>query len=239
MSTHTHIGPNKTGVQTSRELVDRMLEGSLEFLPSGIGDEREIARVREDFVKEAEPLGSVPPPPTFIGMVRSAKQAVLGEHPVVFMDRLGARLAFERAGTRLWEAVLSKFDAYGGFDGGPSREDLARIAEDEFEHFRMLEQAVRTLGGDPTVVTPDADLQATLSKGVLEVVVDARTDLVQSLEGILVAELVDNDAWEALTELATLAGEMDLVSRFEHAAAQEATHLALVRSWLARAESRA
>src|SRR5690349_17588390 len=121
MATQTHIGNNKTGVETAHDHIDSMLEGTLEFLPSGIGDEREIARVREEYVLDAEPIGSMPPPPTLAGMVKTARQALRGEHPLVFLDKLGGRLAFERTGTRLWEGLLSKFDAYGSFEGGPER----------------------------------------------------------------------------------------------------------------------
>ncbi len=239
MWSQTQIGPNKTGAESAGDLVESMIEGTEEFLPSGIGDEREIARVREEYVKDAEPIGSMPMPPTMKGVMKTAKQAIQGAHPVIFLDKLGARLAFERMGTRLWEAVLSKWDAYGPFAGGPTREEIEKIATEEFEHFRLLEEAITYLGADPTVLTPCADLQATLSKGVLEVIVDARTDLIQSLEAILIAELADNEAWEALTELARIAGEKDLVSRFETAAAEEAAHLENVRLWLAKAEARA
>lgn len=239
MWSQTQIGPNKTGAVSSGDLVESMVEGTLEFLPSGIGDEREIARVREEYVKEAEPIGSLPVPPKLKGVLKTAKQAIQGAHPVIFLDKLGARLAFERMGVRLWEGVLSKWDAYGPFAGGPTREEIEQITTEEFEHFRLLEEAITKLGADPTVLTPCGDLQATLSKGVLEVIVDARTDLIQSLEGILLAELADNEAWEGLTELARVAGEKDLVSLCKTAASAEAVHLEKVRLWLARAEARA
>src|SRR5215208_7192398 len=47
--------------------------------------------------------------------------------------------------------------------GGPSREDLQQILDDEFNHFTMLTQTMEQLGGDPTAVTPSANLHATLS----------------------------------------------------------------------------
>lgn len=239
MWSQTQIGPNKTGVATSKGLTDSMVEGTQEFLPSGVGDEREIARVREEYVKEAEPIGSMPTPPKLKGMLKTAKQAIQGAHPVVFLDKLGGRLAFERTGARLWEGVLSKWDAYGSFSGGPTREEIEKIATEEFEHFRLLEDAHLKLGADPTVLTPCANLEATLSKGVMDVIVDARTDLIQSLQAVLIAELADNDAWETLTELARIAGENDLAKKFEIAAAEEAVHLENVRLWLAKAEARA
>ena len=36
------------------------------------------------------------------------------------MDKIGERLAFERTGTRLYEALVSKHEAFGSFPGGPS-----------------------------------------------------------------------------------------------------------------------
>ena len=44
-----------------------------------------------------------------------------GGQPTLLMDKLGERLAFEHAGARLYEALLSKHRAYGSFDGRPER----------------------------------------------------------------------------------------------------------------------
>ena len=71
----------------------------------------------------------------------------------------------------------------------------------------MLQAAIEQLGGDPTAVTPSANLQATAAHGIQKVVVDPRTTLLQ-LEAALVAELTDNACWEALIELAQEAGRM-------------------------------
>jgi hypothetical protein len=46
------------------------------------------------------------------------------EEMVLLVDKLGERLAFERSGTRLYETLLSKFDSYGPFEGGPERAEL-------------------------------------------------------------------------------------------------------------------
>ena len=135
---------------------------------------------------------------------------VPGQDPVLLLDKLGERIAFERAGTRLYDALLSKHDAGRTFRGAPSRAELQHIRDQEHEHFLMLVDAMERLGGDPTAVTPSADVQATASKGLPAVLADPRTDLLQCLEAILVAELVDNDCWTALMELAENAGETDL-----------------------------
>lgn len=238
MATELHIGINRTGRATSPALSKSMIEGTQEFPPTGPGDEREIARVREDYVKDADPIGSVPPPPKVKGRIRAARQAMMGEHPALLIDKLGARLAFERAGTRLWEALLSKYDADGSYDGGPERVTIERIANEEFDHFRMLSQVIEALGGDPTVVTPSADLQLNAGKGVLEVLVDPRTNLVQCLEAIVIAELADNESWQALAEIARQAGEKALVDLCERALEEEDEHLETVRSWLRAAQHR-
>jgi hypothetical protein len=89
------------------------------------------------------------------------------------------------------------------------------------------------LGGDPTAVTPSADLQATIGHGITKVIVDPRTTLLQSLEAILVAELADNACWETLSTMAQAAGEDKLAAQCKQALATEAEHLAKVRAWVA------
>ena len=96
------------------------------------------------------------------GMTKKAKTAtktVMGAQPTLFLDKLGERLAFERSGTRLYEALVSKHDAFGSFAGGPSKGDLEAILQEEYRHFTMLASTIKQLGGDPTVVTPSADLR--------------------------------------------------------------------------------
>jgi hypothetical protein len=110
--------------------------------------------------------------------------------------------------------------------------------QEEFEHFQFLKDAITKLGGDPTVVTPSADLHATITRGVLEAIVDARTTLPQALEAMLVAELADSDAWDSLIELAREGGSDIDVPLFENAAGEEAIHLERVRAWIAIAQER-
>ena len=68
--------------------------------------------------------------------------------------------------------------------------------------------------------------------------VDPRTNLVDALQAILVAELADNDSWEALVALARGGGNEELAVRFEEMLANERDHLIKVRGWLAAAEGR-
>jgi rubrerythrin len=237
-STQTEMGLNRTGIATSPKLTQEMVAGAEEFGPTPNGDENIIARVRQEYARDAEPLGSLPPPATLKGAAQTALRGAKGLRPTQFLDKLGERLAFERTGVRLYSALISKFDTFGGFAGGPTREELVEIMNQEHQHFTLLSDAVSKLAGDPTVVTPSADLHATMTAGVMAVMVDPRTNFLQCLEAALIAELADNAAWETLSELAAQNDETDLAAQFEAARDEEVVHLENVKRCLATAQKR-
>lgn len=232
------IGANKTGV-SAHSLRQEMVTGVEEFVTTAQGSAQDMANVRIAYAKEAgaDALGSIPQPAPWTGAVKTVTKAVTGGSPTLMLDKLGERLAFERSGVRLYEALLSKYDAYGSFSGGPRREDLMHILREEFAHFSMLQQVLEQLGGDPTAVTPSGNLQATMSLGIAQVLADPRASLLHSLEAILVAELADNDCWKTLGMLAEEVGEDQLGRQFQQAFATEQEHLAKVRAWLAAGHS--
>lgn len=229
MNQSAQLGDNVTGIGSSAARAEEMQQGMENFPPTSVGTREGAGKVRVQYAKEGHPVGSIPKPVEVTAKIKSALGA--GASPVL-MDKLGQRLAFERSGTRLYEALISKLEAYGTFDGGPSRAQLLEILNEEHRHFAELEQQVLALGGDPTAVTPSANLAAVATEGVLKLVTDPRTSLLQSLEGILVAELVDSDGWHMLCETAKGRGLTDLVSMCEKAEVDEQRHLALVRAWL-------
>jgi hypothetical protein len=97
---------------------------------------------------------------------------------------------------------------------------------------QLVQALILQLGGDPTVVTPCANLQAVASRGIGDVLLDPRTTLLECLDAILVAELTDHESWEVLATLAgTIAGELE--AELRAAEQTEAEHLAKVRAWLA------
>ena len=238
MNQQATVGTNRTGIAAAPQRSQEMLTGMEAFPPTSEGSAQDIALVRIAYAQEAAPLGSVPLPASMTKQAKTALKAVMGAQPTLWMDKLGERLAFERSGTRLYEALVSKHNAFGSFAGGPSKGDLAAILQEEYSHFTMLSTTIEQLGGDPTVVTPSADLQATASHGIVQVLVDPRTTLLQSLEAILIAELADNACWEALIALAEQAGEDPLVQPFEQALVTEQEHLMKVRAWLAAGQGR-
>jgi rubrerythrin len=228
------VGNNRTGIKRSpldaKRAVSGAQEGGTDVTPGRGPVELEQARLA--FSREAEPVGTMPPPVGIKGATRTLVDKVRGQTPEVLLDLLGARLAFERTGTRLYEALLVKHGAASVHPGGPTREELEIIREDELRHFRLLETVMRELGGDPTAVTPSADVMAVASAGIGQVLADPRTTLTQGLEAILMAELVDNDSWQTLITLCDELGEDELAEKFRLALHDEARHLVLVRKWL-------
>ena len=231
MKEPTDMGMNRTGIDTSPKDSERTCEGAAESGVAPGPGRAPAAAVGIEYARAGEPIGSVPPPGTRKGVAKMGKE-LLTKKPTVFLDKLGERVAFERTGTRLYELLITKLDALGTWDGGPSRERLARFHDDELDHFRLVEDAMRSLGADPTAVTPSADVAGVEAQGVLQVIADPRTTLDQSLHAILVAELADNAAWEMLIDLATATGHDELVQGFRTALDDERVHLAEVRSWL-------
>jgi tRNA isopentenyl-2-thiomethyl-A-37 hydroxylase MiaE len=160
------------------------------------------------------------------------------------MDKIGERIAFERGGTRLYEALIRKYEvleeigAAGSMpvpldaSGDSVYSTMVRICDEEHAHFLMLSEAMKSLGGDPTAQTPCADVVATASLGLLQVVSDPRTTLAQSLSAVLTAELTDNAGWELLIALAEQAGEDDITDRFRVAMVEEEQHLVTIRAWV-------
>jgi rubrerythrin len=227
-------GVNRTGIQTSPELARELTEGAAAASPSSEGGPEAIAAARAEYIKEGLPVGSLPPPPASLeGVVEGAAQLVGTTTGVATLaDKLSERLAFERTGTRLYETLIGKVAALGEGAPGPTLAQLEEIREDELRHFLLVNRAITTLGGDPTVMSPCADTVMVSSLGLLQVLTDPRTTIAQSLQAILTAELTDRDGWELLITLADELGHEELVREFRGALASEERHLLSVRGWL-------
>jgi hypothetical protein len=154
-----------------------------------------------------------------------------GDRMAVLLEKLGERLAFERRGTDLYRAFLRKVESLPADASGPLLQDLQHIYEQENEHLTFLRQASTGLGGDPAVQTPSADLAGVLSQGILEIVSDPSTTIAETLQAILNIELVDNDAWQMLIELAAELGQTKLEQQCRRALQEEQEHLIKVRDW--------
>ena len=232
MENRTHMGMNRTGMSTAPAQMGKMKEVTDLTTPSSGGDEQALAVLRAEYIRDAEPVGSVPPPLTPQGAVKAVGAALLGGRRAhVFIDKLGERLAFERSGVRLYDALIAKCEAA---PDGPDETVLGRLRhfrDEEAQHFFMVKEAIETMGGDPTAQTPCADVAAVEGLGLMQVITDPKTTVNQSLHAILVAELTDNAAWEELLLLAREMGQDTLAERFEEAARNEMEHLSTIQGW--------
>ena len=231
MATPTSTGTNRTGMDMSPMHAKQLLEISKEHAPPP-GDESPLANMRRDFFAASQPIGTVPPPGSVKGMAKTALETLKGHKPTVLVDKLGERLAFERTGVRLYESVLTKFDALGSWDGGPTRAQLMQNRDEELAHFEMVTQYMQKLGADPTAMTPSADVVAVISSGVLKAITDPRTTLAQALQALLVAERADIEGWQGLIQLARELGHEQMARDFQEAERAEQRHGVWVRQWL-------
>jgi rubrerythrin len=213
MQLTTEVGLNQSGILASEDGGEKMME-NIELTRPPRGDERDLAKMRLECAKDAQPVGTLPEPQPE-GIAR------------VLMDKLGERLAFERSGTRLYDALMVKCTESKNI---PAK-DIRHIRDEEVVHFALVGAAIESLGGDPTAQTPSADVAGVEGMGLMQVVNDPKTTVAQALHAILVAELTDNAAWDELIELTSQVGNDELVARFTKAREEEREHLVKVQEW--------
>lgn len=231
MKDPTQTRQNRTGITVNPHMASDMAQNAREltpFDPQGVT----LETVRGVHLLEAPMAGTMPLPGSIKEAAAGAVRALLGQNMAVFLDALGARLQFERTGARLYEALLTKARTLDTVEGGPTESALVGIWSDEVAHFQLLQETITGLGGDPTAVTPAANVQSVASMGILQVVTDPRFGMRESMHAILVAELTDKDGWQLLVRLAEALGQDELASSFRVALTVEEQHLTRVRGWL-------
>jgi rubrerythrin len=228
----TDLGTNRTGMQSAPVQAKGMLEntGAVPADPQGA---TALPLARAELSRQAPPIGTMPVPGNLKGVAKTAMKALKGEKATVFLDKLGERLAFERTGVRLYDAVLAKIPAAKTRQGTFDVTEVRRFRDEELAHLHLVKEAIEQLGGDPTAMTPCADLKGVEGMGLVQVVTDPRTTLTQCLDTILTAELADNDGWKILIAMAEAVGQDDLAQRFTDALAEEDVHLQSIRGWIA------
>lgn len=231
MDKATHIGGNRTGMDTSPILAKEMLSGAALYEPTDLDPEAAFAALEGQYMRADNSVGSMPPPGTMKGQVKTVTGKMKGRNPEVLLNKLGQRLAFERTGVRLYEAFIRKCEALPGSAALVPLAELREIREDEEAHFMMLQEAVVQMGADPTAQTPDADVSGVASQGFMQVLTDPRTSIVQGLEMLMSIELIDNAGWELLIALADEMKIDTMTGAFQKAREQEETHLQRVRMW--------
>jgi hypothetical protein len=235
-------GQNRTGAAVSPKEIELMLEAVDDLSPPLPISTLQMDVERQGYIADADSVGSIPPTlaPEKASSKKTASDVQTGRMPLLF-DKLGERIAFERTGTRLYGALITKYLALNnaGAEVLPpavasetALATLERIRAEELGHFHLLCDAVTRLGGDPTAQTPCADVSAAASIGLMQVITDPRTTLAQCLNTILTAELTDNAGWEMLAQLAAEAGQNEMAELFAEALEVEQQHLVAIRGWL-------
>lgn len=236
MKEQASMGMNRTGVQMSPLDASTMQSGMpVSMTPATPGDDSALAELRSSYIADADQVGSVSIPGTIKGAITAGASMLTGDQPQLLLDKLGERMAFERTGTRLYDALIAKFEALQDDTTSMTLADLQKIRQDEARHFAVVADAIETLGGDPTSQTPCADVSGVEAMGLMQVVTDPRTTMAQSLHAILVAEMTDNAGWEMLIVLADDQGQTALITDFSVALDEERVHLQQVRTWFEEA----
>lgn len=228
------VGMNRTGLDMAPLSKDTLVEFAREQAGRAPTETQAWAELHRVQGLEADRVGTVPAPARLKGMATTAMEALKGNKPQVLIDKLGERLAYERTGVRLYEALLMKLETAST---GPLLpvEEVRRIRDDEEAHFRMVGRFLQKIGADPTAMTPCADVVGVASMGHLQVLTDPRTTVSQALDSIVAIELTDNASWELLIELVKESGHDDMAQAFTVALETEQRHLTTVRSWLRQA----
>ncbi len=231
MKEAAEFGLNRTPTQLHSVMTQSMVEGYDEFPAHAEEISVDAFTMRKNYIENAEELGSVPLPSTFRGAVSTGMQAVRGNSPSVLIDKLGERMAFERSGVRLYDALITKCQS-----AEPALDTavLEQFRNDEAEHFALVRDCIKTIGGDPTAQTPCADSAGMAAMGLMQVMNDPRSSIPQCVEVILMAELTDLAGWELLIELVDEANLNEYIGRFQKAKLTEDDHMRTIKKWLER-----
>ena len=219
------IAMNRSGVMTAPELSRELIQGAQAGKPTSAGDAGALTEALTAYANAQGQFGSLPSV-----QATSGADAAKVSATALLLDLLGDRLAFERGGTRLYEALIRKAQLSGV--KADIMKDLQHIYSEELEHFILLQGIITQMGGDATVQTPAADVSGVIAHGVMQVVADPRTSFVQSLQAILSAELTDNDGWQMLTEFFIAQGYKEFAQQCTKALEEEQEHLLKVRTWI-------
>jgi bacterioferritin (cytochrome b1) len=148
------------------------------------------------------------------------------------LDLLNERLAFERAGVKLYEKVLLRMRNSGDPRIAGMYERFQHNRDEEKEHEEWLEEQIRALGGDPHAPSEKSILVKAESEGI-EHVVMRDPNLLHDFHALLTAELADNAGWELLASLASEFGDRDAKKEFKNRLHEEEKHLLVVRAAVA------
>ncbi len=144
------------------------------------------------------------------------------------IDVLTERLAFERAGVKLYDRVLQVMRGAGDENVARMLPEMEEHRNQEKEHEEWLEEQIRSIGGDAHTETDKSRLITRESKGIEEVVM-SDAELPHLFHALLAAELVDNAGWDLLVQIADEADDSEAKREFKKRLHEEEDHLLLLR----------
>lgn len=128
-----HLGLNRTGMQMAPLHGSSMVDYATDMGRETPRDHGEFEQVHRTYVQEADTVGSVPVPGTFSGMVQAGSAKLMGMRPESLVDKLGERLAFERGGTRLYDAMIMKLMSLQGKTNGSAGKGSTLASQDNID----------------------------------------------------------------------------------------------------------
>jgi bacterioferritin (cytochrome b1) len=150
-------------------------------------------------------------------------------HRNELIDLLAERMAFERAGAELYDAIIEKIDRSHDSALLPLLDTLREHREQELEHEKWLAGQIRALGGDVDQKTDRVRMIETESKGIKEVILGGDFVPAHLFHALLAAELLDNEGWELLLELADEADDDEARGAFADRLHEEEEHVLFAR----------
>lgn len=153
-------------------------------------------------------------------------------HPDRLLDLLTERLTFERTGVKLYDNVIAEVKKSKDAAIARMVPQLSKHRDQEKEHEEWLEEQVRALGSDAHTETDLSELIMREARGVKEVV-ETDDELPHLFHALLTAELVDENGWKLLVQLADEAEDEEALRGFIQRAREEEDHLLYMRSVVA------
>jgi bacterioferritin (cytochrome b1) len=147
------------------------------------------------------------------------------------IDLLSERLAFERAGVKLYDTLHGRLRVATDPALKALLEQVEHNRDEEEEHVEWLEGQIRALGGDAHTPTERSVLVRAESEGV-ERVMRRDDSIPHDFHALLTAELADNAGWDLLVQIADEFGDAAAKKEFKKRLQEEEQHLLFVRKTL-------
>lgn len=153
-----------------------------------------------------------------------------GRELKLLLEKLGEKLAYDRAFCRLYESFLKKRSTSFLRNirvKGLELKTFERHVAMKAAHYEILQDAFLNLGGDPEAIVPSEDLSTIAKLGIVSIFVDPRANMRSILHSVRIVELTGKSTTLYLTRLAYAAGLDDLAMDLEQAVEENEESLSL------------